>query len=35
MSEEWRKYKVIQEWEDKEFREVLEKEVSVLLSSEG
>ena len=34
MSDEWRKYKVIQEWQDKEFREVLAKEVSISLSSE-
>ena len=34
MSDEWRKYKVIQEQEDKVFREVLEKEVSISLSSE-
>ena len=28
MVDEWRKYREILEWEDKEFREAMEKEVS-------
>ena len=34
MSGEWKRHKEIMEQEDKEFREVKEKEVSALLSTE-
>ena len=34
MPDEWKSYREILEQEDKEFREAMEKEVSMLLSSE-
>ena len=33
MSDEWKRYREILEWENKEFREGMEKEISALLSS--
>ena len=34
MSDEWKRHREILGWEDKEFREVMEKDVCALLSSE-